>query len=88
MGLRIMKVKIFGAAVALVLLSPLASLLLVQLVRRLGFIIRHGGMDCATCDGSPMAFLVAMVFEMGMMAAVGGSMFMLWRVLRVPSSRS
>lgn len=88
MGWRAMKVKIFCAGAALVLLSPLALLLLVRLVRRLGFIIRHGGMDCATCDGAPMAFLVAMVFEMGMMAAVGGSMFMLWRVLRAPSSRS
>ena len=37
--------------------------LLAQTVARAGFILRHGGMDCAGCEGSPMAFLMNMVFE-------------------------
>ena len=37
--------------------------LLLQTGRRVVFMVRHRGMDCASCDGSPMAFLMGMVVE-------------------------
>jgi len=48
-----------GIAMGTSLAFAAVSLVLVaQNVRRLTFIIDHGGMDCATCDGSPVAFLI------------------------------
>lgn len=37
--------------------------LLAQTVARIRFILRHGGMDCFDCEGSPLAFLMGMVLE-------------------------
>jgi hypothetical protein len=44
--------------VGLAALVPLIAILLVQTGFRTAFIVEHGGTDCGTCDGSPMAFLL------------------------------
>jgi hypothetical protein len=49
--------------VALAAFAPVIGWLLFLSVRRMAFIVEHGGMDCDTCDGSPMAFLLGWIFE-------------------------
>jgi hypothetical protein len=44
--------------VALVPLVPLIGLLLVQSGRSVAFILEHRGLDCATCNASPIAFVL------------------------------
>ena len=46
-------------ALAALLWLPLAW----QTSQRIAFMLRHGGMDCASCEASPLAFLIGLVFE-------------------------
>jgi hypothetical protein len=50
-----LRLSSWGGLAALV---PLIAILLVQTGFRTAFIVEHGGTDCGTCDGSPMAFLL------------------------------
>ena len=43
--------------------TPIALSILYNWYRRLQFVVEHGGMDCADCNSSPMAFLIGVVFE-------------------------
>ena len=45
------------------MLVPFVALFGFQQLRRLFFFAKHGGMDCATCNGSPTAFLIGWVLE-------------------------
>jgi hypothetical protein len=38
---------------------------LVQAVRRIGYVVREGGLDGRNGDGSPMAFVLGVIFEQG-----------------------
>lgn len=44
--------------VALGAFAPFIAELVHRSSRYIAFIVEHGGMDCGTCDGSPMAFLL------------------------------
>lgn len=46
-------------ALAALLWLPLA----LQTLSRIAFMLKHGGMDCANCEASPLAFLVGMLLE-------------------------
>jgi len=47
----------------LVFLTPFVAVLGFQQLQRIFFILEHGGMDCYTCNSSPMAFLIGWVLE-------------------------
>ena len=47
----------------LVLLTPFVAVLGLQQLQRILFVLEHGGMDCYTCNASPMAFLIGWVLE-------------------------
>jgi hypothetical protein len=40
------------------------GVLLYRTSRCVAFIVEHGGMDCATYDGSPLAFLLDWMMEL------------------------
>jgi hypothetical protein len=44
--------------VALAAFAPVMGVLLFQFGSRVAFIAEHGGLDCDTCNASPMAFLL------------------------------
>lgn len=58
------RMPVVSRVLAIVVLLPSLGLFLFQLGRRVEFIWMYGGMDCADCNGSPMAFLMGMVFEL------------------------
>lgn len=62
---QVSKMNLKRAAIwsGLVMLLPFVALFTFQQLRRLFFIAKHGGMDCATCNGSPMAFLIGWALE-------------------------
>jgi hypothetical protein len=63
-GLLTVPFKVRGSQwVALAAFAPLIGLLLFQSGSRVAFILEHGGMDCATCNASPMAFLLGWIME-------------------------
>lgn len=70
------------SAAGLMALLPLAILLIGQFARRLLFVIRHGGMDCATCQGSPLAFVIGWGIESLALLLVGWLIHRLRRSLR------
>jgi hypothetical protein len=61
--------KLPGARwMALAAVLPVIGMLLFISSLRIAFIWNHGGMDCGTCDGSPLAFLVDWIFEAALLA--------------------
>jgi hypothetical protein len=48
---------------SLVLSLPLLGLLSAKWIARVGFVIRHSGMDCASCQGSPLLFLWGWIID-------------------------
>ena len=43
---------------------PIAAVLISQSIRRIAFVLEYGGMDCPTCDASPLAFLLGWATEL------------------------
>lgn len=62
--------------VALAALAPLISALSIQSGRRIAFIFEHGGMDCGTCYGSPLAFLLGWIIEIALL--IPGVFLWIW----------
>ena len=56
--------------------------LVAQSVRRLAFVIKHNGPDCASCVGSPVAFLMAWGTELFVLALALLVSWLAWRYLR------
>jgi hypothetical protein len=50
---------LFAAFLTAIALLPFSF----QFVRRLGFVLRNGGMDCTTCQASPLLFLINWIIE-------------------------
>ena len=69
----------WGFVTARAVLSILLLLLLVELGRRVVFIIQNGGMDRADGYGSPMAFLLGVFFELAIFIPTCVFLFWLWR---------
>ena len=53
--------------VALAAFAPVIGVLLVQFGRRIAFIAEHAGMDCDTCNASPVAFLLGWIAEVALL---------------------
>jgi hypothetical protein len=66
----------------LVVFAALSFVLVAQSIRRIAFIIEHGGMDCATCDGSPVAFLIGWGVELSVLVMALLLTWLAWRRLR------
>ena len=64
--------------VGLAAIVPLIGMLLVNSILRVAFIVEHGGMDCATCNGSPAAFVLVWAHEL--IFLVPGIALSLWLV--------
>ncbi|MFA5590208.1 MAG: hypothetical protein WDA70_05775 [Lysobacteraceae bacterium] len=54
-------------------------------IGRVGFVIRHGGMDCADCQGSPNVFLWHWLLESAVLFPGLISIFLLYASLRTSS---
>lgn len=65
-------------AITLIALVPLAS----KWLLRIGFVIRHGGMDCASCQGSPLVFLFHWLLESAVLFPGILSALFLWYAIR------
>jgi hypothetical protein len=63
-------------AVALAAFAPLISVLLFQTGRRVVFIVQNGGMDRASGEGSPVAFLLGWMGEASLL--LPGIFLCLW----------
>jgi hypothetical protein len=66
----------------LVVFAAVSLVLVAQCIRRIAFIIEHGGMDCATCDGSPVAFLIGWGVELFVLGIALLLSWLAWRHLR------
>jgi hypothetical protein len=66
----------------LVAFAAVSLVLVAQSTRRIAFIIEHGGMDCATCDGSPVAFLIGWGVELFVLGIALLLSWLAWRHLR------
>ncbi|MDR1935095.1 MAG: hypothetical protein LBS49_05875 [Candidatus Accumulibacter sp.] len=75
------KRKIMFSALALTVLAllPLAAVFLF----RVGFVLKHGGMDCFTCEGSPLLFLYYWVIESAILFPGLAAAGLLWHSARV-----
>jgi ATP/ADP translocase len=62
--------------VGLAAVVPLVGILLVDSVLYIAFIIEHRGLDCGTCDGSPMALILNWAFEL--IFLIPGLVLCLW----------
>jgi len=61
---------------------PIAGVLVFQSIRRVAFILEHGGMDCATCDASPLALLLGWATELVVLLPGLAFSWWLWRSVR------
>jgi hypothetical protein len=64
--------------VGLAAIVPLVGMLLVNSILRVAFILEHRGMDCATCNGSPAAFVLLWAHELVFL--LPGIVLCLWLV--------
>ena len=77
-----MRMKRVLSGLGLLIAFPLALLLVLQLARRVLFVLQHRGLDCATCEGSPMAFLLHTGVEMLLCVPASRAAIRLWKMLR------
>ncbi len=83
-GLLSVSLKVRGSEwVALAGFVPLIGFLLFQTGTRLNFILEHGGMDCPSCNASPMAFVLGWITELSLL--VPGVVLCLWLIRRARS---
>jgi hypothetical protein len=66
----------------LVIPAAVSLVLVAQSIRRITFVIEHGGIDCATCDGSPVAFLIGWGVELLVLLVALLLTWFAWRRLR------
>ena len=72
---------------ALVAFAPILAVLLMQTASRVGFVVEHRGMDCATCNSSPLAFLLGWSLELAFLVPAVVLCVWLWRTVR-PKGRA
>lgn len=73
----------WARSVSLLCFVPFAAVLLFVSLGRIVFLLRHGGMDCATCQGSPLLFLWHWHIELLLLAPGLVLAFWFWRSSRV-----
>ncbi|HEX7124249.1 MAG TPA: hypothetical protein VF406_00550 [Thermodesulfobacteriota bacterium] len=73
----------WGAVFAAAGLATGGALFLARIV----FVVRHGGMDCYDCNGSPVAFLIGWIWEQGAVTVPSGLIMRLWWRERAARSR-
>lgn len=73
--------KRWAARGTLVIFAGVSLVIIAQTLRRMAFIVQHGGMDCATCDGSPVAFLIGWSVELFVLAIALRLSWLAWRYL-------
>ena len=65
---------------------PIAAVLISQSIRRIAFVLEHGGMDCPTCDASPLAFFLGWATELVILLPGLAFCWWLWRSMRRESA--
>ena len=65
---------------------PIAAVLISQSIRRISFVLEYGGMDCPTCDASPLAFLLGWATELVIFLPGLAFCWRLWRTVRRESA--
>jgi len=65
---------------------PIAAVLISQSIRRIAFVLEYGGMDCPTCDASPLAFLLGWATELVILLPGLAFCWWLWRTVRRESA--
>jgi len=59
---------------------PIAYFVLPNWYNRIKFVVEHGGMDCADCSASPLAFLIGVIFEVFIFLPGFVGLFIVYRV--------
>lgn len=90
------KRRVAAYLLTLLPVTVLWTLLLLQTLRRVAFIVKNGGMDSYDEPGSPMAFLIGMVAEqsvflpLSLVIVVGWSTFplLIWRGVKIRAQKT
>lgn len=81
-GLAALARRRIAMRLALCLSAIVLAPLLWMLLLRVGFVLRYGGMDCASCQASPMLFLWYWMIETAILVPGLVAVFALWRAMR------
>ena len=68
--------RIWGYYACTALLAALLLYIVAGIIGRIVFVATHGDFDCATCDGSPMAFILGTITSIGIL--IPGILILRW----------